>query len=88
MNGDLAKAPRWFLLLLAGGCVALAVGWAAHVEAHISESGQGYQRIARQEARADALEWRVAALEAHAAWCRRQHGDTSRAAEGSHGGTP
>lgn len=63
---DLDHAPRWFLRLLAGAAVAAAVGWAAHVEAHINASSNGFQRIA-------ALEAQVAVLQSHAAWCRLQH---------------
>ncbi len=63
-------APRWFLLIVvaaAAGLVAFAGNrWVDYVETHIRESGQGYQRIA-------ALEARISALEAHAAWCRSQH---------------
>jgi hypothetical protein len=64
------NAPRWFLLIVvaAAGSVAVWAGnrWVDHVEGHIRESGQGYQRIA-------ALEARISALENHAAWCRSQH---------------
>ncbi len=63
-------APRWFLLIVvaAAGSMAVWAGdrWVDYVETHIRESGQGYQRIA-------ALEARISALEAHAAWCRSQH---------------
>ncbi len=63
-------APRWFLLVVVGATASLVAWaggrWVDNVEAHIRDSGGGYQRIA-------ALEARVAALEAHAAWCRRQH---------------
>lgn len=66
--GDISKTPRWFLLLVAGGGMGLAGAWAAHVEEHINEANQGYQRIS-------ALEARVNSLEAHRDWCRARHGN-------------
>lgn len=70
---ELGKAPRWFLLMLAGGFVTAAVGWAAHVEAHIEDSSHGYQRIAALEASVAAQRALIESLNAHASWCRRQH---------------
>ena len=73
MNGDLSNAPRWFLLLLAGGFLAGLVAFAYRVEMHFMESAQGYQRIAILEEQVKTLRAQVQLNQAEILHLQSQH---------------